>query len=462
MLCCLPSVGLAFLVTTALTAAQPHGRGGAVPSSFIPLYNTLGTLHHPITTTSERAQGYFDQGLRLLYGFQPTEAIRSFQEAARLDPHCAMAYWGIALALGPTINYPLDPQQEKMAYDTVQRALALAQYASARERAYIEALAKRYSPSPPANREALDRAYADAMRKLSQRYPQDLDAATLFADALMNLHPWDYWTLDGQPQPTTLEIVATLEKVLRQNPGHPGAIHYYIHALEASPYPERALPFARRLPSLMPGISHLVHMPSHIYMRVGLYADAVDSNARAVQMDEACLHQVTRQSPCSAMFYGHNLHALWATLSMEGRSTEALAVARRLAETISIETARLMPQMEPWTAMPLCTLVRFGQWAEIQQEPQPPADLQYATAMWHYARGLAFIATGRLDAAEHEQARLEAIAAAMPPERIAIERNTAANLLRIASLLVAGELVAKQGHPDKAMQSLQEAVRLQD
>lgn len=461
MLRYLPIVCVVFLYTTALVAAQPHTIPDTIPSASIPLFDTLGTHRHPITPPLELAQRYFGQGLRLVYGFNHEGAIRSFQEAARLDPHCAIAYWGIALAVGPNINMPLDSQREKMAYDAIQQALALVPSASEREHAYIEALAKRYS-SPNTDRKALDQAYADAMRELSRRYPADLDAATLFVAAMMELNPWEYWTHNGQPQPDTIEIIETLEKVLQKNPKHLGAIHYYIHALEASPYPERALPFARQLPHLMPDASHLVHMPSHIYIHVGLYAEAADSNARAVHLDEVCLRQVIQQSSCSAMFYGHNLHALWAALSMEGRSAEALAVAHRLAEQAPIETVHMMPTMEPWTAMPLCTLVRFGKWTAILQEPQPPPDLQYVTAMWHYARGLALVAIGRLDEAEREQGSLDTIAAAMQPERIAIERNTAADLLRIASLVVAGELAAKRGHTDDAVHSLQEAVRIQD
>lgn len=457
----LPIMCVGFLGTTVLAVAQLHSSLGSGFSASIPLFNTLGTHHHPITTTSEYAQRYFDQGLRLLYGFEYGLAIGSFQEAARLDPRCAMAYWGIALALGPNINQPLDPQRDKVAYTEIQRALVRADSASESERAYIEALAKRYSPSA-ADRLARDRAYADAMREVVRRYPNDLDAATLFAAALMEVHPWEYWTPDGQPQPDTPEIVETLEKVLQQNPDHPGAIHYYIHALEASPYPERAVPFARRLPHLMPGASHLVHMPSHIYMRVGRYAEAVESNKRAVDLDENCLPHVTPQRLCSRNYYGHNLHALWAALSMEGHSAEALAAARRLADMTPSSVARQVPSLEPWAALPLCTLARFGKWADILQEPQPPTDLLYMTAMWHYARGLALVATGRLNEAEHELASLEAITATVPSERIAIERNTAASLLRIAALVVAGELAAKRGHIDEAVHLLQEAIRRQD
>lgn len=415
-----------------------------------------------ITFCSEAVQRYFNQGLRLFYGFDQTGAIRSFQGAAGIDPHCAMAYWGIALALGPTINTPLDPEREKLAHRAIEHARSLAGSVSKRERAYIEALTKRYLASPTTDRQARDRAYADAMRTVAQRFPDDLDAATLFAAALMQLHPWEYWTADGRPQPDTVEIITTLEKVLQKNPNHIGAIHYYLHALESSPYPERALRFAQRLPRLALDISHLLHMPSHIYLRTGRYAEAVDSNRQAVEKDEHCLHQPTQNQPCSATFYSHNLHALWAALTMDGRSAEALAVARRLAEQVPHESARVMPEMEPWAAMPLYTLVRFGRWTEILNTPQPPPEVPFVTAIWHYARGMAFIATGHLDQAEQEKMSLETVAATLPPERIAIERNTAIDLLRIASLVVTGEVTAKRKHLNKAVQSLQKAVHLQD
>lgn len=429
----------------------------------VPLFDNLGDYHYPITTHSERAQRYFNQGLRLVYGFNHSEAIRAFQAAAQLDPTCAMAHWGIALALGPNINAPMETEAGQAAYQAIQQAVTLARHASPRERAYIEALSTRYAAEPEtADRAALDRAYAKAMRTLSQRYPGDLDAATLFAASLMNVRPWDYWTPDSQPKPGTLELVAALESVLERNPDHIGAIHYYIHAVEASSQPERALPYARRLAAQIPGSGHLVHMPSHIYLRLGLYEDSADSNVRAVEADEAYIEKEQPQGLYPAMYYPHNIDFLWASRQMEGRSENAIAAARRLAARTTPDVARQVPPLEGWTAMPLCAYARFGKWQDILNEPQPPEDLQYMTALWHYARALAFAATEQMEEAKKEQAQLEAIAQAMPADRMLMGRNSATNLLSIASHVVAGELAAKQGKTDEAVKHLEEAVQIQD
>ncbi|MBM4134075.1 MAG: hypothetical protein FJ245_09935 [Nitrospira sp.] len=271
----------------------------------VPLFNNLGTLHHPISTPSDLAQKYFDQGLRLVYGFNHEEAINSFQEAARQDPLAAMPYWGIALALGPNINAEMDKQQERRAVEAVRKAKARLAQASPQERAYIDALATRYSLDKKTNRKKLDQAYADAMRQVHRQFPDDADAAVLFVEALMDTSPWDYWTADSTPKPGLAEIVPTLEQVIAKHPDHPGACHYYIHAVEASAQPERALPCAQRLPSLMPGAGHLVHMPAHIFMRLGLYREAVERNAQASDVDQAYLdrRRLTGDYP-----HGYYLH----------------------------------------------------------------------------------------------------------------------------------------------------------
>jgi tetratricopeptide (TPR) repeat protein len=426
------------------------------------LFKNLGTHHHPVTTSSPKAQQYFDQGLRLVYAFNHDEATRAFKEAARLDPNCAMAYWGIALTLGPNYNLPTDQERAKAAYEATQKALSLASQVSEPERAYIEAIAKRYAATLDGDRKALDIAYADAMREVSKRYPDDLDAATLFAESLMNLRPWDLWTLDGQPQPGTEEIVSTLELVLKRNPNHPGAIHYYIHAVEASSQPGRAAPYADRLAKLTPGAGHLVHMPSHTYMRVGRYKDAAESNARAAAVDENYIEKHNVQGVYRMMYYPHNVHFLWAASCMEGRSAVALQAARKVADKAPAEMIREMPPLEFLPPTPLFTLIRFGKWQEILQEPQPPADLKYTTGVWHYARGRAFAATEKLDEAGREQANIEAIATALPPD-FKLGENTPANtLLRIASNTLAGEIAARRGQTDEAIRFLEEAVRLQD
>jgi len=451
-----------FLGAMPAVAGHEHDSVPAAASTALPLFNTLGSHHHAITTTAPQAQRYFDQGLRLIYAFNHDEAGRAFKEAARLDPTCAMAYWGVALTLGPNYNLPVDTERDRAAYEALQKALSLAPHVSEPERAYIEALAKRHSSVPDADRKALDLAYANAMREVSRRYPDDLDAATLFAEALMNLRPWDLWTHNGQPQPGTLEIISTLEAVLQRNPNHPGAIHYYIHAVEASPQPERAVPFADRLAKLMPGAGHLVHMPSHIYIRVGRYQDAAESNVRAAAIDADYIEKYDIKGVYRMMYYPHNLHFLWAASCMEGRSAEALRAARELAAKVPAEMALQMPAVEFFMPTPLFAMVRFGKWEEILKEPAPPVDLQYTTGMWHYARGLALAATGQLDEAASEQAKVAAVAANMPPERIVDVNIPAGALLRLAANALAGEIAARRGQIDDAVRYLEEAIRIQD
>jgi tetratricopeptide (TPR) repeat protein len=431
--------------------------GAAAP----PLFKGLSTWRHKVTTSSPQAQQYFDQGLRFIYGFNHDEATRSFKEAARLDPNCAMAYWGIAFTLGPNYNLPTDPERAKAAYEATQKAVARAPQVSEKERAYIDAIAKRYVADPSADRKALDVAFADAMREVAKRYPDDLDAATLFAESMMNLRPWDLWTADGNPQPGTEEIVATLESVLKRNPDHLGAIHYYIHAVEASHQPERAERYADRLGKVAPGAGHLVHMPSHIYMRIGRYKDANVSNARAAKVDEDYLETHNVQGVYRIMYYPHNVHFQWAAASMEGRSKEALKAARKLVSQMSVEFVKQMPMVEFVPPTLVFGLARFGKWEEILQQPAPAADLQYTTGMWHYARGLAFAATKRTDEAVKEHMKVAEIAEAMPTDRL-VGQNSAAALLGVASRTLAGEIAARQGKTDEAISTLEEAVRMQD
>jgi tetratricopeptide (TPR) repeat protein len=450
---------LTFVASPACAAEEV--RLASTASNREPLYDNLGTLHSPITTRNRLAQQYFDQGLRLVYAFNHEEAIRSFEEAARLDPKAAMPHWGTALALGPNINAPMDRDQERRAYEAVQKAKARASQASPRELAYIDALALRYSIASEADRKSLDRTYADAMRKLSQQYPEDSDAATLFAEALMDLRPWDFWTREGKPQPGTQEIVATLEHVLKRNPNHMGACHYYIHAVEASSQPERALSCARRLAGLAPGAGHLVHMPSHIYIRVGMYEEAVRHNMQAVMADRHYLEGRSLSGIYPAAYYPHNIHFLWAVLMMQGRSEEAIRAAQDLVRTVPIETVRAVPELESFLPTPLFTLTRFGQWEEILQQPPPPSDLSYSLAIWHYARGLAFIAKGQLGRAEEALQTVKEIAQTISPERV-VGNNSGVTLLRIASHVLAGQLEARSQRMDEAIRHIQEAVRLQD
>ena len=430
------------------------------PSDSVPLYTNLGTHHHAITTGVPLAQQYFDQGLRLAYGFNHEEAINSFRTAARLDPDCAMCYWGIAFALGPNINLPMDSSANAPALAAVREARARLAHASEPERAYIAAIAQRYSEDPGRSRASLDTAYANAMRELRRRYPRDDDAATLFADAAMNLAPWNYWTADGQPRPGTADLLATLELVLRRDPDHPGACHYYIHAVEASFQPERAVPCAERLPSLMPGAGHLVHMPAHVYMRVGRYGDAVHANEHAAHADEAFFERRPAVG-FYQFYYVHNLHFLWAAAQMSGQSEAAVRAAGQVAQTATPDVIRQAPPFEFVFPTPLLALVRFGKWEDILREPAPPADLRYSRGIWHYARGRAFTANGRLEEAAREADSLAAILAATPADQV-LGFNTAANLLGVAVHTLAGEMAAKRGDADNAVRELEEAVRSED
>jgi tetratricopeptide (TPR) repeat protein len=408
------------------------------------------------------AQRYFDQGVRLVFAFNHDEAIRAFREAVRRDPGCAMAHWGVAWALGPNYNLALDPERERAARAAIGRAQALAPHASRREQAYIRALAVRYAPARGRERRALDEDYADAMWTVSRRDPDDLDAAVLYAEALMLLHPWDLWSLDGQPRPGTIDIVATLEAVLARDPDHPGANHYYIHTVEASPHPERALASAGRLPGLMPAAGHLVHMPSHVYMRVGRYADAAEANRRAVAVDRA---YIAREQPAGVypmMYYPHNLHFLWAAASMEGRSAEAIAAARQVVATLDPDMMRAMPMVEYFAPTAVFALARFGRWDDLLVEPLPADEFAFAAGMAHYTRGLALSARGRSDDATTEQTRVAAAAAAMPADRIVGDNQPAAAHLRLAATVLAGEIAARQGDRATAIATLEEAVRMED
>ena len=429
-------------------------------SQGVMLFHNLGALHHPITTKDPRAQEYFDQGLRLVYAFNHEEAVRSFEEAARLDPDAAMAYWGVAYALGPNINAPMDRKAERRAYEAIQKAEALIQNRAPKERAYIHALAVRYSNDPNPDRKALDQAYADAMRKVMKEYPDDTDAATLFTEALMTAHPWDYWADNGRPKRGTQETVEVLEKVLKRDPDHIGACHYYIHAVEAW-QPARALACAERLPDLAPGAGHLVHMPSHIYLRLGLYGKAAERNAHAVSVDQHYLEGRHLSGPYPIGYYPHNIHFLWAALTMQGRSQEAMKTARDLVAAVSVDAIRQVPELEFFIPTPFFSMVRFGEWGQILAEAPPPPDLKYSVALWHYARGLAFTAKGQLDQAEGERRELNRLAQTMPTERI-VGLNSAHNLLQIASHVLTAELAAKDGKIDEGIRILKEAVGLQD
>ena len=427
----------------------------------LPLFDNLGSLHHPITTTSEQAQRYFDQGLRLVYAFNHEEAIRSFEAAAQEDPKAAMPYWGIALALGPNINSAMEKKDEHRAIEMVQKARRLADHVTSVEQAYIDGLVTRYMGRKGVKRKGLDEAYAKAMRSVAQRFPEDADAATLFAEALMDLRPWDLWKPDGRPQPGTDEIVATLESVLAQNPDHPGACHYYLHAVEASSQLERALPCAERLPGLMPGAGHLVHMPAHIYMRLGKYHKAVERNQQAVDIDRQYLASRNQTGDYADGYYTHNLHFLWASLAMEGRNVEAMNAARDLVATITTEEARKDRWKELYLPTPIFSMIRFGRWEDLLREPPPPKGLRLMEGMWRLGRGLALVATGRLPGAEGEHVVLAGLTKQIRRDRTTEEKTERA-LLKIAERVLAGELAARRQHYDDAIRLLEEAIKMEE
>jgi tetratricopeptide (TPR) repeat protein len=393
--------------------------------------------------------------LRLSYAFNHPEAIRAFDEAARLDPDCAMCYWGTAYAYGPNINAPMDSAGAVKAYAAMQKALAAAPNASEREQAFIRALATRYTPDPPGDRPALDSAYAEAMAEVVRQYPDDLEAATLHAEAIMNLRPWAYWTLDGQPQPGTTEILSRLEGTIERNPNHPGACHFYIHAVEAA-QPEKAVACAERLAGAMPGAGHLVHMPAHIYIRTGRWDDAIEANRHATHADEVFIADQGPSGVYRAMYYPHNYHFLAFAGIMSGRSEMAIESARATAERTPPEAAKGSFLGEPLVVYPHLTLAAFGRWNEVLREPAPPSELQIATALYHYARGLAFSATKQWSEAEASLGRVTESA------EVHEEGGETRTILDIARHSLLGDLAARRGNADDAIDHFREAMSLED
>ena len=433
---------------------------GTNPTPKVPLFDDLGTYHRAISTKKPRAQKYFDQGLRLLYGFNHDEAERAFREAARIDPKCAFCWWGVGLTLGPNINLPIDPERNSKAVEAVAKAKALEASASPVEAALIGALASRYSPDANADRAKLDQAYADAMREVVRRFPADDDAATLFAESLMDLRPWKFWTPDGQPAAGTLEILSTLETVLERNPTHPGANHYYIHGTEASPDPGRALASAKRLETLVPGAGHLVHMPAHTYMRTGNYAGASAANDKAAKVDEAYIAKTNAQGVYPMMYYTHNLQFLASAAAMEGRSKVCLEAARKTTE-IAVAVAKDMPMAEfvvPWS---LYYSLRFGKWEDVLALPAPPAGLPTATALWHFGRAFALAASGKPNQAAAEAKAFETARAAVPADAM-MSLSPSASLLAVAAAMIQAKLAEGAGDTAGAIAAWTKAVEAED
>jgi tetratricopeptide (TPR) repeat protein len=433
-----------------------------------PLYDNLGNLHHEITTASPEAQRYFDQGLTLSYAFNHAEAIRSFQQAAAIDPDCAMCFWGMAFALGPNINAPITPEAAKEAFKAMDLAQGRAEKASPKEQAYISALAKRYVSDPTAARPPLDAAYAAAMRDLVAKFPDDLDAATLYAQSLMDTSPWNYWNADGSPREFTSEVLSSLESVLKRKPDHPGAIHLYIHAVEASPDPKRAEQYADRLPALVPGAGHLVHMPAHIYLRTGRYNDASSINEQAARADAAykASNAVAGNMMYDAGYIPHNPHFFVASASLEGRSVDALGAAndvRAKAHVNMLRDPSMGGMVQHFALTPLYTKVRFAMWDAVLAEPSPPADLAYQQAVWHAARTMAYAATGRFGEAEKELAAVAARKDDASLKNVYVSNvNSAMPIANIAYELAAGELRARQKRAGEAVKHFAAAAALED
>ncbi len=421
----------------------------------------LGSHTFPVSTQNTLAQQYINQGLNLAYGFNHAEAHRAFREAARLDSKLAMAYWGQALVLGPNINAPMDPKDEAQALALVQKAVITMAAASAREQALIGALEKRYTGKPE-QRAANDKAYADAMRKVHQRFPDDDDIATLYIESMMNIHPWDYWMRDGYSQEGTAEIVALTEEVIRRNPKHPGALHMYIHLVEATSTPERAEEAADTLLTLMPAAGHMIHMPSHIYLRVGRYADAMKSNQLAIAADENYIEQCRAQGIYPMVYYPHNVHFLSFAATMDGQSRIAIESAREAAGRIDDATLKNLPLTALFRVQPYWALARFGHWQEILDEPAPPSTNAFLKGSWHYVRGLAFVATAQLRQAEQELGALREIMKDSSLDGPLLSKNTQRTVLNAAPEVLAGEIAAARGQFDQAIAHLERAVRLED
>jgi len=440
--------------------AEPPEQQATTTGALAPRLQNLGTHTFPVSTRNRQAQLFMNQGLNLAYAFNHAEARRAFREAARLDPNLAMAYWGQALVLGPNINALMEPNEEPNAFELVQKALSLKSRASAREQAYIDALAQRYSGAAN-DRKPRDQAYANAMRTVHQRFPQDLDAAMLYVESVMDLRPWGYWQRDGTPHAGTAEIVAITEQVMAKNPRHPAALHMYIHLMEATAA-AKAEKAADTLLTLMPAAGHMVHMPGHIYQRVGRYADAMKSNELAIAADEDYIAQCQAQGLYPMGYYPHNIHFLWFAATADGQSRVAIESARKLAAKIDDGTLQAVPMLAGFRLVPYYALTRFGRWEEMLQEPEPPAFNAVLRATWHYARGLSLVATGRVDQAATELERLKALLPDESMKQPLFSPNLAGSVLAPAPEVLQAEIDAARGNYDSAVAHLERAVRLED
>lgn len=454
---------LTFLSLSA-EAQQNTGNKHLFEGQMAPLLAGMGNHHFEISTGDTLAQDFFDQGLVLSYGFNHKEAERSFRQAAKLDPDNPMVWWGVALVLGPNINSEMPEDHIPLAWEALNKAQQLKSNGTEQEQDFIDALSHRYAREKPDDRSSLDREYANAMGKLAKKYPRDPDVQTLFAEALMDLHPWDYWKKNGEPQKWTPEILQILESVLEEYPNHPGANHLYIHAVEAEK-PELALQSADKLRDLVPGAGHLVHMPSHIYIRTGDYHKGTLANERAVKADNRYVTQCRQQGIYPLAYVPHNYHFLWATATMEGRSDRSLKAAINTSTLVDKETMRQpgLGTLQHYWVIPLYDHIRFARWDSILAYPEPSNDLIYPRGVWHYARGMASVGKGGLEKANMHLESLKHIASLDTLEQITIwDINATKELMQIASLVLEGEIAAHEGNYDESIRLLNLAVKIED
>ena len=456
------------LITLFAGCSNSNTKQDLIDRAGAPLLSGLGDHSHSITTSQDGVQEYFDQGLVLAFAFNHAESIRSFKAAQTLDPSCAMCYWGEALARGPNINVTsngkavMSDGERIKAFEAALKAKDLMVNSTPKEQAYIAALSSRYDGDITSDRNVLDLTYAEAMEKVVRTYPEDMDAASLYSEALMNTMPWNYWSDDGSPKPDTIKVISKLEEVLEKEPNHPLAIHLYIHAVEASSSPERAELAAERLGGLVPGAGHLVHMPAHIFWRVGRYHDASEANINAAKVDEEYIAQCNAQGFYPAAYYPHNIHFLWAASTMEGRSELSIESALKVAKYVNLDQIKLFPTIEYFHTIPLLSYVRFGKWEEILNSSKPAPEFKYSQGIYHYAKGMAYAAGGELQKAREEQSQILPLKESKEVKVIIKGGQPSGLLLEIASELLTGQIAFSNNNYSIASRHFEAAVNLQD
>ena len=456
------------LITLISGCSNSNTKQELIDRAGAPLLSGLGDHSHLITTSQDGVQEYFDQGLVLAFAFNHAESIRSFKAAQTLDPSCAMCYWGEALARGPNINVTsngkavMSDRERIKAFEAALKAKDLMVNSTPKEQAYITALSSRYDGDITSDRNVLDLTYAEAMEKVVRTYPEDMDAASLYSEALMNTMPWNYWSDDGSPKPDTIKVISKLEEVLEKEPNHPLAIHLYIHAVEASSSPERAELAAERLGGLVPGAGHLVHMPAHIFWRVGRYHDASEANINAAKVDEEYIAQCNAQGFYPAAYYPHNIHFLWAASTMEGRSELSIESALKVAKYVNLDQIKLFPTIEYFHTIPLLSYVRFGKWEEILNSSKPAPEFKYSQGIYHYAKGMAYAAGGELQKAREEQSQILPLKESKEVKIIIKGGQPSGLLLEIASELLMGQIAFSNNNYSIASRHFEAAVNLQD